>query len=207
MQDTQVCETPDICGRSGSHGKSRAFSLQNTHAEVATLAICSARPSGCPRDAGGKPNERWQTGCRSARRRCRTAKENATKSAGTGQGTGPRREIDQRRCQDLRRPPRDDLRRHRGVGGPYAGFLFRSAAQAYTVPFRRSALLSAAQATFGNPHNGRAPRVRSGSGRPRRPASNAASICPFFFGLPSLKTLTRYIASKYSSGFCPASFP
>ena len=30
----------------------------------------------------------------------------------SGQGTRPRREVDQRRCQDLRRSPGDDLPRH-----------------------------------------------------------------------------------------------
>jgi DNA invertase Pin-like site-specific DNA recombinase len=45
------------------------------------------------------------------------AEENAPGPAAAGQGTRPRREVDQRRRPDLRRSPRDDLPRHRGIRG------------------------------------------------------------------------------------------
>jgi hypothetical protein len=44
-------------------------------------------------------------------------KKNAPEPAATGQGTRPRRKVDQRRRQDLRRSPSDDLPRRRGVRG------------------------------------------------------------------------------------------
>ncbi len=109
------CETYDICERSGGQRNSRVFSLQNTYAEVTTLAICFARSSGCPREA--------RVSRTSASRLAANASgvafgrpKNLTKSAGTGPGTCQRREIDQRRRQDLQRPSGDDLPRHRGIG-------------------------------------------------------------------------------------------
>ena len=42
--------------------------------------------------------------------------ENAPGPAAGGQGSRPRREVDQRRRPDLRRSPGDDLPRHRGIG-------------------------------------------------------------------------------------------
>ena len=61
---------------SGGHRNSKAFSLQNTYAEVATLAICFARSSGCPRELR-KPHKRRQAGRESAWRHLRPAQENA----------------------------------------------------------------------------------------------------------------------------------
>src|SRR5271157_5481141 len=71
-----------------------------------------------------KPNNRRQAGHPGARRCLRQAKENATRSAGTGQGTRPRREVHQRRCKDLQRPSRDDLPRLGGIGGLMLLFCF-----------------------------------------------------------------------------------
>ncbi len=109
------CETYDICEGAGGHRNSRVFSLQNTYAEVATLAICFARSSGCPREARVSRTSAGRLAA-NARGVAFGRPKNATKSAGTGPGTCQRREIDQRRRQDLQRPSGDDLPRHRGIG-------------------------------------------------------------------------------------------
>jgi len=49
-------------------------------------------------------NNRRQAGCQGARRRLRSTKDNVPRTAAAGQGTRPKQEVDQRRCQDLRRP-------------------------------------------------------------------------------------------------------
>ncbi len=50
-----------------------------------------------------------------ARRDLRPAKENAPRSTGTRQRARQRWKIHQRRCQDIQRPPRDNLPRHRRI--------------------------------------------------------------------------------------------
>ena len=108
------CETYNICEGSRGHRNSKAFSLQNTYAEVATLAICFARSSGCPREARVSRTSAGRLAA-NARGVAFGRPKNATKSAGTGPGTRQGREIDQRRRQDVQRPPGDDLPRHRGI--------------------------------------------------------------------------------------------
>ncbi len=128
------CETYDICEGAGGHRNSRVFSLQNTYAEVATLAICFARSSGCPREARVSRTSAGRLAA-NARGVAFGRPKNATKSAGTGPGTCQRREIDQRRRQDLQRPSGDDLPRHRGIG----------ALCYFSVPLSRTGLFQAGE--------------------------------------------------------------